>query len=47
MGLENAEETEACQELGEVYGKDYIDKTCYEHDKLREWSKVVKGKVTA
>ena len=37
-----AEETESCAEFAEQFGKDYDRLTCFEHDKMREWSKMLK-----
>ena len=39
----NAHETEYCSSFQEAYGKEYDRITCYEHDKLREWTKLLKS----
>ena len=39
----SADETEACRSFDETYGKDYDRLTCHEHDKLREWSKMLEN----
>jgi len=38
----NAEITETCAEFAEIYGKDETRLICHDHDKLREWSKMLK-----
>jgi len=38
---ETAEETEYCSTFSETYGNDWDRPTCYEHDKLRAWSKII------
>ena len=38
----NAEITETCAEFDEIYGKDFTRFVCHDHDKLREWSKMLK-----
>ena len=38
---ETAEETEYCSTFSETYGNDWDRPTCYEHDKLREWHKIL------
>ena len=35
-----AEETESCAEFAEQFGKSYDRLTCFDHDKLREWTKL-------
>ena len=37
-----AEESEACAEFAQQYGKSYDDLTCYDHDRMREWAKIVR-----
>ena len=38
----NAEETESCDEFQEIFGKDYDRLVCHDHEKLREWSKLIR-----
>jgi len=38
----DAEETESCVQFDELYGKDYTRLVCHDHDKLREWSKMLR-----
>ena len=37
-----ANETEYCSSFQETYGNEYERLTCYEHDKLRAWDKLLK-----
>jgi len=37
-----AEETESCAEFAELYGKGFDRLVCHDHDKLREWSKMLR-----
>ena len=37
-----AEESESCAEFAELYGKGYDRLVCHDHDKLREWSKMLR-----
>ena len=36
-----AEESESCAEFAELYGKGYDRLVCHDHDKLREWTKML------
>ena len=36
-----ADESESCAEFAEQFGKDYDRLTCHDHDKMREWSKML------
>ena len=38
----NAEETESCDEFQEIFGKGYDRLVCHDHEKLREWSKLIR-----
>ena len=38
----DADESESCAEFAEQFGKGYDRLTCFEHDKMREWSKMLK-----
>ena len=37
-----AEESESCAEFAEQFGKGYDRLVCHDHDKLREWSKMLR-----
>ena len=41
-----AEESESCAESTEQFGKGYDLLTCFDHDKLRDWSKLMKDNPT-
>ena len=38
----DAEESESCAEFAELFGKGYTRLVCQDHDKLREWSKMLR-----
>ena len=37
-----AEETESCAEFAMQFGTGYDYLTCFDHDKMREWSKMLR-----
>ena len=37
-----ADESESCAEFAMQFGKGYDDMTCHDHNKLREWSKMLR-----
>ena len=37
------EESESCAEFAEQYGTGYTRLTCHDHDKMREWSKMLQN----
>ena len=36
------EESESCAEFNELFGKGYDRLTCHDHDKMREWAKMLR-----
>jgi len=41
----DAEESESCAEFAEQFGTGYDRLTCHDHDKLREWSKMLADEI--
>ena len=38
----DAEESESCAEFAEQFGQSYDRLVCHDHDKLRDWSKLLR-----